>query len=211
MGRPAIAASRSRNLAGALVLAAAGAASGGGAVVCPTDGWLRCGSPLLGTTIDHGANLSGYSCAEALEAGGEEAVFRFTSQTAGEVTVQLSGMATDHDLYVLEATLDPDNCIAAEVSPGTTDVELAFVADPGTDYFIVVEAFAGAVGGFALDTTTGDATGCPESCANGIDDDNDGDIDCDDADCDGEYACGTVFLDDLEGGNFSAWSCRPEA
>lgn len=176
------------------------------AIFCTVDGTLRCGVEVSAGTAGKSAFLGEYACGGDL-APNEEAVFRFRPQESGNVNFHLTGMATDHDLYVLEGALNPDECVGSEVTAGTADAELTVSATAGEIYFVVVEA-AGATGAFTIAAeTTGDGA-CRETCDNGLDDDVDEDIDCDDADCALDYACGPVFDDGFASGDDLAWSCR---
>lgn len=129
-----------------------------------------------------------YGC-DGLEQEGPEHVYSFTPQTTGDVMIVLETPACDLDLYVLDGICDPFSaCVAAEASSDPGDVELTYTAVAGNQYFVVVEG-----SGFWRDTCgTASASyrirletggGCPEHCANGIDDDRDGDADCSDTDC----------------------------
>ena len=65
--------------------------------------------------------LSYYACGTpypSVRQDGPESIYAFSPQRTGSVTFKLSGMTSDHDLYVLE-----DACAAA--SPITSRIDLA--------------------------------------------------------------------------------------
>ncbi|MCP4873808.1 MAG: hypothetical protein GY898_34400 [Proteobacteria bacterium] len=136
--------------------------------------------------------------------GPEVAMFYFPDVT-GEVTVSLTGLSEDLDLTVLLADIgagnedeicNPDLCIDEDWAGGSDPEEITFDAFAGTGYIFVVDGWDGAVSNFDL-TVECDIVGV-EFCDNGLDDDGDGLVDCDDPDCVGFPGCigGTEICDD---------------
>jgi hypothetical protein len=156
----------------------------------------HCGSAVGDTSLAT-ADLSNYNCGSQ-EGTGAEIVYAFDPVATGPLTVLLHSISGDNDLYILEGSCDPVSaCVAASEEFGPDD-ELTFDATFGTTYYIVVEAFSPGEFELILDGT-GVGGACPENCTNGIDDDADSDIDCDDADCSTFPAC---LSDDVFGDGF---------
>ena len=148
---------------------------------------ITCADTLSDTTVGGSNELSNYSCSSFPEYDQSlpEKVYSFTPQSNGEVNIWVQSSHVDADLYLMADGCDPAACLAASEEPGSD--HLSFVATAGTDYYIVVETYD-FPGPFDLiiEDNTG---GCREDCDNGVDDDFDGAIDCDDADCDGDPVC----------------------
>ena len=131
-----------------------------------------------------------------LEQTENEHIFSFHCQNDGAVTVLLDNVSCDLDLYVLEdnegffSGSGGISCVS-----GSTDVANAPVANQfhclaGNEYAIVIENVTGAAScSYDVSFETGAGLGCSEHCANGIDDDTDGAVDCDDPDCSSEPLC----------------------
>ncbi|MBD3337341.1 MAG: T9SS type A sorting domain-containing protein [Candidatus Eisenbacteria bacterium] len=141
------------------------------------------------------ADQACYGC-DGLAQDGPEHVYAFTPQESGTVVVSVGQLNCEVSVYVLEDACDPYSaCLAGETSLGTQDVSLSFFAGAGTVYYLVIEAS----GMWAETCPESIATyevrfdsgygGCPEHCANGIDDDFDGATDCADSDCEGDPVC----------------------
>lgn len=151
---------------------------------------LTCSSDLPSQTTAAGTDaLDYYSCGTPngpLLQPEEENIYDFTPQATGTVTVFIDNMTTDHDLYVLDSVCDQASCIAGANDSGLSE-SVSFFAVAGNTYFIVVEAPAG-VGNFDLHVLD-NTGGCQEDCDDLIDNDFDGDTDCDDTDCTDDPVC----------------------
>lgn len=149
-----------------------------------------------------------------------EAVYSFSCQHTGTVSLQITDLPCDLDIYILDESCDPyGGCLFGSTAAYAVDDSVEFSCVAGQGYFIVVEAY----GTRHLDnasgpcTTTGDATGdvfsptytlsfdvsestgCAEDCDDGEDNDLDELTDCDDPDCLTDAICC-----DLDGdGHFS--------
>ncbi|HMV67756.1 MAG TPA: MopE-related protein, partial [Myxococcota bacterium] len=136
---------------------------------------------------------------------GPEHIYRFTCAHDTQVTAQVSGLACDADLFVLEPCA-AGTCTVASVHPGRANEQLTFACHPGHEYWVTVEApslglpFVPFCPGFiplgspqtvrlhyVTDYTL--TTSCAEDCGNAIDDDEDGLVDCADPGCSGQPAC----------------------
>jgi len=160
-----------------------------------------------------------YSCGdpyadEAQEA--PEAVYSFTCQQTGSVTMLITDLTCDLDIYVLDDSCDPNTgCLHGSTASFSTDDEVSFTCLPGETYYVVVEAYGtrhldmasgpctddgtakGTVydPGYTLSFDVSASTGCAEDCDDGLDNDLDGDVDCDDTDCWTESDCCDTDLD----------------
>ena len=149
---------------------------------------LGCGDELQGTTAGGGHQLRGYTCHTAgLELGPERA-YVITAPRGLDVWVTLHPQdGADLDLFVLPYFLDDCaawDCLGASATAGPGSEQLTFRArsDHG---FIVVDS-PGAPAAYSLIMTCATSA---EDCTNNIDDDADGDLDCDDTDCATHPAC----------------------
>ena len=99
-----------------------------------------------------------------------------------DVTLDLTPEdGVDLDVLVLARTCGQVDCMVA------ADTVLTFTAQPGIDYYLVVDGLAGARGDFDLGVTC--VTAPVENCGNGMDDDGDGLADCVDPDCRDDAFC----------------------
>jgi hypothetical protein len=141
-----------------------------------------------------------------------EAVYSFECQVSGEVTLQVTNLTCDLDIYVLDSSCDPfAGCLHGSTAPEATTDSVTFACTAGETHYVVVEAYgAGDLGDhvsgpctddglwtgeiydptYTLSFDVGAATGCPEDCTDGIDNDLNGFADCDDPDnCWSEDLC----------------------
>lgn len=155
---------------------------------CLAAGELGCGDEITDTTEGGTHHLRQYTCqTSGLELGPERA-YVIAAPRGLDVWVTLHPEdGVDLDLFVLPYFMDDCaawDCLGASATAGSVSEQLTFRAR--TDHgFIVVDSF-GAPGAYTLimacDTSA-------EDCTNNIDDDADGDLDCDDPDCDTHPAC----------------------
>lgn len=152
-----------------------------------------------------------YNCGSPtpeLSGAGPEHIFLFSPLTTGTVEIQLTGLSCDLNLYVLDNTCDTlSGCLGGSTNISTDDESVSFTASFGTVYFIVVETFDPEPFfpcSYALFVASIGSGGCPEHCDNGIDDDADGGLDCEDNDCavdtDSDGQCDDIDLDDDDDG-----------
>lgn len=190
---------------------------------CQAQGLLPCNTTVNGTSAGAPNEVNEYSCSNWPNTG-PEAVYTLTPPASGTVTVNLTGLSEDVDLFVTQANgtaCDPDNCIDASGEYDLADEQAQFTASAGTTYYVVVDGWQGASSAFQLSATCPAATS-EVVCSDGADDDGDGLIDCDDPDCSGDPACqasecdadDSVSCGDVIDGNNSEssngvnqWSC----
>jgi hypothetical protein len=182
---------------------------------------VTCSDPETDViTADDPDQISGlYSCGEPLDSlpgTGADHIYVFTPQVTGEVIFSLSNLNCDLDLYVLESGCDPeDDCIAGSTHGSTSDESVAFDAIAGLIYYLVIEVrntMPAWPCTYTLAVLNIGVGGCLEDCNNGIDDDDNGETDCEQAICgtdtDGDGLCdfgdpdddndGVPDIDDLE-------------
>jgi hypothetical protein len=67
------------------------------------------------------------------------------------VTVSMTGLSADLDIYVLEdAACDGSGCLASSDNPDSSDESAAFAATAGVVYTLVVDGYEGAASDFSL-------------------------------------------------------------
>jgi hypothetical protein len=173
---------------------------------------LTCSSTVTGrVSYSEASDLGGggrnvYSCGSpysGLSQTSAEDVYSFTCQRNGTVTLEISGLDCDLDIYILDDTCDPyTGCEDGSTAASYTTDSVTFSCTAGDTYYVVIEGYgfggASVPAGICTGASEGDytlgfdvtaGTGCSEDCDNGFDDDFDGDVDCDDSDCAGDPSC----------------------
>ena len=122
--------------------------------VCEPAFTLGCGDTDSWNTTFTGSTdgADSYSCS-TFDASGREYTYSFTSDVTGQVSVALSNLAVDLDIYVVGdqgGGCDPGNCL------GFGEDNITFDAVAGETYFIVVDGYQGAEGSYSI------ALDCPE-------------------------------------------------
>ena len=192
------------------------------AAVCPGNvqiiDSLYCSSEI-DTFVDHTATseLGGECDASLCYACGDpwanqaqiapEAVYSFVGQVTGEVTLLITNLPCDLDIYVLDDSCDPyAGCLEGSTASYAVDDQVTFTCAAGATYYVVVEAYGTAhldiasgpctdAGGnvyspdYTLSFDVSASTGCNEDCDDGLDNDLDGAVDCADTDCGAEDVC----------------------
>jgi len=199
-------------VAGLLAPATAAAVCPSGVPVIDT---LTCSSVISGN-LDYyePSDLDYYTCGTPyapLNQPAAEEAYEFTCQVTGTVTMDISGLSCDLDIYILGPTCDPVGaCLAGSTAASTTVDAVTFNCTAGLTYNVLIEGYGMGIGvcgpgsgTYTLSFDVSASTGCPEDCLDGLDNDFDGLIDCDDPDCSGEPTCNCD--EDLDG--FDALSC----
>jgi hypothetical protein len=171
------------------------APDGGEIAACVQATPITCGTTLSATTVGLTGSITSYpGCIAGGAWLGPELVYSFQTDTDPLVTVVVYPTGSQSfDLFELEAECDPAKCVRADMRGGAiSPAGLGFAATPGQSYFLVVDSL-GLVGGlFDLEVVCEGR----EYCDNGVDDNDDGLVDCCDPQCAGEtrcaesYACG---------------------
>ncbi|MFN7147534.1 MAG: MopE-related protein, partial [Myxococcota bacterium] len=173
---------------------------------------LTCSSTVSGQiTSSTPSELGGtgvtayYTCGEPyapLSQTSGEHVYAFTCEASGDVTLEVSGMDCDLDMYVLGDSCSTfADCREGSTASSTTTDAVSFACTEGETYYVVVEGYGYSAaasgsgrcrtgeGHYTLSFDVSRGTGCPEDCDNGADDDFDGRVDCDDTDCETDPVC----------------------
>ncbi len=168
---------------------------------CVSDGALPCNATISGTNSGGVNTASSFSCVTH-QTTGPEGVYTITSPSTGTVTVNMTGLSADLDLFVTTGNgigCLPGSCIDSSDNGNNSSESVSWTATGGTTYYVVADGYQGATSSFSLASTCpGGGPTTETSCSNGIDDDGDGQIDCSDPDCNGDPAC-------------TGGSCEPEA
>ena len=144
---------------------------------------LGCGS------VDYSATYAGgstnaettYPSCNPFDYPADEYTYAFTAPSSGEVSVALSNTSVDVDVMVLA---DTDGSCSASQCVAWGDSAVSFDAVAGQTYYLVVDGYNGAQGSFTIDLVCESAAPTTESaCTGGVDDDGDGQTDCEDSDC----------------------------
>ncbi len=121
---------------------------------CTTDFDATCDDSFTHNNQTNGSsNYDLYSCTTLTESA-PEVLYNFVSDTDKLITVDLTGLSADLDLFLL-SSCDPNTCITR--STGTSDEQIQFNADAGVSYFIVVDGYSGAVSDYTLTFTCAEA------------------------------------------------------
>ncbi|MEZ4235137.1 MAG: peptidoglycan DD-metalloendopeptidase family protein [Myxococcota bacterium] len=121
-----------------------------------------------------------YGCTDYVYTG-PELSWTLSSPVDTPVTLSLTGLAADLDLYVVGSTgCAGDDCVAASSNPNGDDEAVTFDAAAGVEYVVVVDGWEGAVSGFDLDVAcavtpqeTAETGTAPDTAAPPGDDDDD--------------------------------------
>ncbi len=113
---------------------------------------LSCGEVLssrndaAGSTSTHAF----YGCSTYTYTGPELAV-KVRSAASETVSLRLTGLSADLDLYLLDdAACDATGCLGSSVQPDGTDESISFSATAGQEYVLVIDGYEGAVSDFSL-------------------------------------------------------------
>ena len=157
--------------------------------VCVEQFVLNCGNTHSYSTENFFTSdaIDSYSCSTWDESGPEVGYyFQAPVDQANEVTVSLNYNfgTVDLDVFVLSDEGIPcanNSCVEFGA------VSANFETLPGNDYWIVVDGYQGDSGAYDVTVSCNPVGG--ENCTNGIDDDADGDVDCDDTECEESPLC----------------------
>jgi hypothetical protein len=114
--------------------------------ICEPMDTIGCGDVDSSSTEGMLNKITTYNCT-LWDESGPEYVYSFVPQGNGQVTATLSNMTADLDVFVLQGTCGQNSCIAYGDSFAT------FNAMSGTQYYIVVDGYAGASGIYTLEVT----------------------------------------------------------
>jgi hypothetical protein len=123
---------------------------------------IACGDIKTGDTFDSEAMFSEYECIDGGTKkgyGGREVAYSFMVEEETTVYPKLNKGDTFVDVFVLEGSCLPDRCVVV------TPVFPGFVAQPGVEYFVMVDALEGLDAVYELEL---ECTGCIPDCTGKI-------------------------------------------
>ncbi|RME23555.1 MAG: hypothetical protein D6806_11075, partial [Deltaproteobacteria bacterium] len=148
---------------------------------------VTCGDSVTGDTNNGLQVFNTYSCLPNDQEAGPEVAFKLDVPTGITVTADMvNAQGSDLDLFLVAAAgggCDPNSCIDSSVNYQTAE-QINFQMPSGGAY-LVVETWE-TPASFTLDIT---CSSRPENCTNGVDDDGDRLVDCEDPDCANNPAC----------------------
>ena len=148
---------------------------------------INCGAQVTGDTRNGVMQFETYSCLRQSTEDGPEVAYELNIPAGTRVTAEMShGGGADLDLFLLPASgdsCDTDACIDSSTDYGGTE-RIEFDMPAGGAY-LVVDTYQNATG-FSVSVACATPA---EVCDNQVDDDLDGDTDCDDGDCVLDPAC----------------------
>jgi len=169
--------------------------------------------PFTGDTSNYGNNTSRGDCEVGASGGtaAPEAVYKFTATEPGAYTFTVDPLDSSSGFNSWDAVLyissgcplnHETNCVGTADDPE----EVTTILYPGQSVWIFVDGyFSTSSGIFTLDVSV---TGIEASCDDGLDNDEDGETDCNDIDCAGNDACIEIICDDgLDEDNDGLFDC----
>ncbi|MBU1536927.1 trypsin-like serine protease [Myxococcota bacterium] len=150
---------------------------------------VYCGDEITATTVGADSYYTDYSaCSPGAPENGGEKAFRVNAPQGTQIiaTLSPSSSTSNIDLFLSKNGCTPDHCVDYSIYP-TGQVEQLFFNIDTTSTYLMVETYQNA-GAFTLSINC-DSDTPVENCTNGIDDDDDGRVDCADPDCYNHGAC----------------------
>lgn len=167
---------------------------------CTQAASIGCGDQINATTVGATAQFLSYSCLTSSTEDGPEVAYEITAPAGTSVTATLNiNGSGDLDLFLLPddggTSCSPSSCLDGSTNGSNSPESLTFTV-PANGGFLVVDTWDTA-SPFTLSLSCGGNTQVyDEDCTNLIDDNGDGLVDCQDADCAMHEAC----LPDKQGG-----------
>ena len=135
------------------LLLALGAAGSAEAQTCSPRRTLTCGDTDHWANDDFGTTeeITGYACTASTSYEASEYAYAFVAPGTGEITVSVTGLSADLDLFVLadsEGECDPEDCVESSRNAGSADDTVTFSVTEGQTYYFVIDGYAGATSEF---------------------------------------------------------------
>jgi subtilisin-like proprotein convertase family protein len=124
---------------------------------------ITCGQTLAANSEFGGDMEEVYSCLDNL-LNGKEIYFQFENTQAQDVIFTLSGLTSDLELLLLDATCDPMACLRSSDRTGPVDEVIYWENIPVGTYYLIVEGYLEATSSFLLSVECGDIPGGTLSC-----------------------------------------------
>ena len=165
--------------------------------LCASQTSFKCGAKATKLVTNGGDAthiVKNYKCDPSIAFDGKEVAYEFVNDKSGPVTVYLNNVTnTQARLFVLKSTAkgcDPEGCVATSKPVSGGKASLAFPAAKGIKYYIVVDV-PGKDKSAQFDLEIACEAG--EICDDGLDNNNNKLVDCNDwASCCGDPACTEV-------------------
>lgn len=127
----------------------------GGVEPCTAVAEISCGASIASRNDATGAtDAHGYYGCSTYSYSAPELAWSFATDRDETVSMSLTGVAADLDLYVLDDEgCDGQGCAASSTNPDASDEGLSFSATGGHVYTIVVDGWEDAISNFTLTTT----------------------------------------------------------
>jgi len=111
---------------------------------------LSCGITYNGTNAGGNDDVSTYSCGSTLnvENNGPEVVHSFTTTEAGLVTIDLTGLSANLELFLL-SECSRRSCLQFSQNPGMASEQIVRNLPAGT-YYVVVDGYNASVSNYSL-------------------------------------------------------------
>jgi len=121
---------------------------------------LVCGQPYNGNNINGRDDVSLYGCGNVLnvENNGPEIVHYFSVTQAGQVSINLSGLTNNLELFLL-SSCDRGNCLNYSQNAGNANETITAFLQPGL-YYVVVDGYNGATSPYTLTVNCSSGSGC---------------------------------------------------
>lgn len=126
---------------------------------CVVDGVVGCDNTITGDNFGGGETVQQFGCAN-FPTSGPEAVYTFVPNEDGPVTITLSNMTADLDLFVTtesSGSCEPNQCLELAATAGNET--LTFDATAGETYAVVADGYQGAESAFTLSVDCPDPVG----------------------------------------------------
>jgi PKD repeat protein len=119
---------------------------------------LSCGTPYNGTNSGGADDVSSYTCGPQLnvENNGPEIVHSFTTTESGIVTIDLTNLSANLELFLL-SECSRRSCLQYSQNSGTSSEQIVRNLPAGT-YYVVVDGYNGAISDYNL------TVDCSSSC-----------------------------------------------
>ncbi|PHI20140.1 hypothetical protein CEQ90_09325 [Lewinellaceae bacterium SD302] len=119
---------------------------------------LDCGVTYNGSNINGNDDVSLYTCGNTMnvENNGPEVVHTFTTSETGTVTINLTGLSQNLELFLL-SSCDRGACLEFSQNPGTNNEQIIRNLPAGT-YYVVVDGYNGAISNYSLNVD------CNQTC-----------------------------------------------
>jgi hypothetical protein len=116
---------------------------------------ITCNDVVMGDNTGGPSAILNYGCG-GVSASGPESYYGLTTAIDREVTLTLTGLSADLNVYVVAALSGggcefSSGCIELSTAGGTANEQLTFNTTAGVLYYVIVDGFSGATSSFDLD------------------------------------------------------------